>query len=163
MTKRPVPFAATLLGCALLALAACERAAEAPDASARAPAADAPATDEVAPVTSPPGDVDATSVVDRTPVAGAAPDFDVKAFAGTFTAEGASLRLAADGTYTFTVHAESADADLTSTGTWTVESDGGALLLDPEAKDEADQRYEIASDDELVAVEGGRVLRRDGA
>lgn len=160
MTKRPVSLATVLLAGAVLALSACEREADAPVEAE--PAAEAPPVDAAPPTTEPPGDIDATSVVDRAPVADAAPGFDVKAFAGTFAAEGANLRLAADGTYTFTVHAESADADLTSTGTWTVEADGTALLLDPDAKADPDQRFTITADDTLVAVEGGRVLRRDG-
>ena len=150
-------FAAT----AAVALSACEQTnrtpvPEAPAAGATVPV-DEPAT------TAPDDEIDATQVVDRAPVADAPPGFDVKALAGTFAADGANLQLAADGTYTLTVHAESADADLTSTGTWTVEADGAELLLDPDSKDDADRRYAIASDDELVAVEGGQVLRRDGA
>ena len=149
---------------AALSLAACERANEpANDAASAPPGVDAtaPGTDPATSV--PAGDIDATRVVDRAPVADAAPGFDVKAFAGTFVVEGANLRLAADGTYTFTVHAASADADLVSTGTWTVEAEGTTLLLDPDSKADADQRFTIASNDELVAVVGGRVLRRDGA
>ena len=72
-------------------------------------------------------------------------------------------RLAPDGTYTFTVHAESADADLSTAGTWTVDADGSGLLLDPDSKDEPDQRFTITSADTLTAVAGGRVLQRDGA
>lgn len=109
------------------------------------------------------GPIDATRVVDRAPVAGAGAGFDARAFAGTFVAEGAALRLAADGTYAFTVRAESADADLPGTGTWTVEAGGTELLLDPDSKDAPDQRFTIASTDELVATAGGHVLRRDGA
>ena len=161
MTMRPVPLAIVLLAGAVLALSACERAAEAP--ADTGPAAGATPVDETSTTTEPPGAIDATSVVDRAPVAGASPGFDVKAFAGTFAAEGANLQLAGDGTYTFTVHAESADADLASTGTWTVEADGAVLLLDPDAKADADQRFTITDNDTLVAAEGGRVLRRDGA
>ncbi len=144
---------------AALSLAACQ-----PE---NAPAVDAPvdatrrAAEPVA--TAPSGQIDATSVVDRAPVAGAAPGFDVKAFAGTFATEGANLRLDPDGTYTLVVHAESADADLATTGTWTVEADGAELLLDPASKDEPDRRYAITSNDALTSVEGGQVLRRDGA
>lgn len=154
-------FPIVLAAVAALSLVACERADEPP--AGEAPAADVapPATEPAATDTT--DDIDATRVVDRAPAVDAAPDFDAKAFAGTFSAEGANLQLAADGTYALTVHAESADADLTSTGTWTVEADGSELLLDPDAKDDADQRFTIASDDELVAAEGGRVLRRDDA
>ena len=146
---------------AALSLAACERADDAP-ASDPATADAAPPADVPTPAEAD-ADIDATRVVDRAPVAGAAPGFDVKAFAGTFVADGAHLQLAADGTYAFTVRAESADADLVSTGTWTVEDDGAALLLDPDSKGESDQRFTLVSSDELAADVGGRVLRRDGA
>ena len=154
-------FAIVFAAAAALTIAACERATEPPVAEVPAADAAAPAAGPVD--AAPAGDVDATGMVDRAQVADAPSGFDVKAFAGTFTAEGANLRLAADGTYTLSVHAESADADLASTGTWTVEADGSELLLDPDSKDDADRRYAIASNDELVAVEGGQVLRRDGA
>ena len=164
MPVRTAARPALLAAAAILVLAACDRAPEAP--SADAPPAGVPASDAAPPPDADPragGPVDATQVVDRAPVAGAGAGFDVKAFAGTFAAEGADLRLAADGTYTLTVHAESADADLASTGTWTVEADGAELRLDPDSKDADDRRYTIASDDELVAIAGGQVLRRDGA
>ena len=85
--------------------------------------------------------------------------FDAKAFAGTFAAEGTSLAIAADGTYTLTVRAESADADLTSGGTWTVQADGRELLLDPEDKSEPDRLYRIASSDRLRAEDGSFLVR----
>lgn len=154
-------FPIVLAVASALSLAACDRTGEAPDSEP--PAAD------VAPVPAEPvatnttDDIDAIRVVDHAPVADAAPGFDVKAFAGTFVAEGANLQLSPDGSYTFTVHAASADADLTSHGTWTVDADGTGLLLDPDSKDDPDQRFTIVSNDELSRTEGGRVLRRDGA
>ena len=154
--NRVSPVSVLFAGVAMLALAACERAPE-------APAPDTPATEAAAPTEAPEGDVDATAVVDRAPVAGATGGFDVKAFAGTFSAEGASLALAADGSYEMTVHAESADADLTSTGTWTVESDGARLRLDPDSKQDPDRVYAIRSNDELAQEGGGQVLRREDA
>lgn len=158
MSIRTARFA-VLLAAGALVLGACERPSGTP--------ADAPATDDAPRVEAPAaadevGDVDAIRVVDRGPVAGAAADFDVKAFAGTFAAEGATLQLASDGTYTLVVHAESADADLTTAGTWSVEADGAELLLDPDSKDESDRRYAITSNDALTALDGGQVLRRDG-
>ena len=158
MSIRAARFA-FLLAAGALALGACERAHEAPTV--------APTTDVAPPVETPAatddgGEIDATRVIDRAPVAGAAAGFDVKAFAGTFAAEGANLQLASDGTYTLVVHAESADADLTTTGTWTVEAEGAEVLLDPDSKDQPDRRYAITSNDALTAVDGGQVLRRDG-
>ena len=162
MPTRTATFAFVMAASALL-LGGCERAPDATDAPAGSPTTEpspgppvpAPAVDG--------GEIDATQVVDRAPVADAAPDFDVRAFAGTFTAEGARLRLAADGTYALSVHAESADADLETTGTWTVEAGGSELLLDPDSKEAPDRRYTITSNDALTAADGGQVLRRDGA
>ena len=61
------------------------------------------------------------------------------------------------------MHAESANADLATDGTWTVEADGKHILLDPNSKAEADRRYEIVSHDELRAVDGGQSLGREGS
>jgi len=159
MSIRTARFA-FLLAAGALVLGACERPSGTP--------ADAPATDDAPQVEAPAaagegGDVDAIRVVDRGPVAGAAAGFDVKAFAGTFATDGAQLQLATDGTYTLVVHAESADADLATTGTWSVEADGTELLLDPDSKDEPDRRYAITTNDALTALDGGQVLRRDDA
>ncbi|HEU4812653.1 MAG TPA: copper resistance protein NlpE N-terminal domain-containing protein [Xanthomonadaceae bacterium] len=157
----PTARFAVFIAAGALALGACERA---PDAPVDAPASDAaPTVEASATSTDTVGEIDATRVVDRASVAGSAADFDVKAFAGAFATEGANLHLASDGTYTLVVHAESADADLSTTGTWTVEANGAELLLDPDGKDEPDRRYAITSNDALTAVDGGQVLRRDGA
>ena len=159
MTSRPAIL--LFVAISLPWLSACDRADEAPAEAApstdTATAALDPATGEV------PAGIDATHVVDRASPADAPRTFDVKAFAGTFAGPGARLVLAADGTYTHTVHAESADADLSTAGTWTVDADGSGLLLDPDSKDEPDQRFTITSADTLTAAAGGRVLQRDGA
>ena len=160
MAVRP-PIALVFAAITAASLAACGRVF-------RAFARDDGAADAPVPAGAPTpadhdADIDAILVADRAPVADAAPGFDVKAFAGTFEAQGASLRLSPDGTYTFTVHAESADADLSTAGTWTVDADGSGLLLDPDSKDEPDQRFTITSADTLTAAAGGRVLQRDGA
>ena len=73
--------------------------------------------------------------------------FDAKAFAGTFATDGTSLAIRADGTYTLTVHAESAGADLASDGTWTVRAGGHELLLDPTDKSDSDRVFRIATND----------------
>ena len=136
---------------------ACQRTAE-------------PATD-VAPATGiTPDDVrdpapapttDATQTGDATsPVADAPRGFDTKAFAGTFTAPGTTLTIDTDGSYRVTVHAESANADLESAGTWTLEPDGKHVLLDPESKSDPDRRYALVSNDELQPVDDGEPLRR---
>lgn len=149
---------------AALLLAGCNRQAE--DAAPAAGAEPAPvAQEQVATPASPDevaapaaGTTDAIAVVDRAAPGGDAA-FDAKAFAGAFAAEGTSLAIAADGTYTRTVHAESAGADLTSGGTWTVQADGRELLLDPEDKSEPDRVYRIVSNDRLRADDGSVLVR----
>ena len=151
---------------AALLLAGCNRQAEtdAPVAGAEpAPvpqeqAATPASPDEMAGPSA--GSTDAIAEIDHAPPGGDAA-FDAKAFAGTFAADGTSLAIAADGTYTLTVHAESAGADLTSGGTWTVQADGRELLLDPEDKSEPDRLYRIASSDRLRAEDGSFLVRGD--
>jgi len=157
----------TLFATAALALllAGCNRQAEseATAAGTATPAAQAPTQAPIPPdaVADPTAGTDAIAVIDHGSPAGDGVAFDTKAFAGTFGTEGTSLAIDADGRYTLTVRAESADADLTSSGTWTVEADGRELLLDPEGKSEPDRRFEIVSNDRLRAVEGGQLLDRN--
>ena len=156
----------TLFATAALALllAGCNRPAEpaAPVADAATPAAQEPIQAPIPPdaVADPTAGTDAIAVIDHgSPVTDDAA-FDTKAFAGTFDAESTSLAINADGSYTLTVHAESANANLTSRGTWTVQADGREILLDPEDKSEPDRRFQIVSNDRLRAVEGGQFLDR---
>jgi len=143
---------------ALAALAGCRRE-EAAAPSAPPPPTNAPAA--VATLASP-----ATVAAPFGVAASAAPgehtDFDAKAFAGTFTAPGTRISFDADGNYTMRVHAESANADLDSQGTWTLEPDARHVLLDPASKAEADRRYAMASMDELRPDDGGAALHREG-
>jgi hypothetical protein len=148
---------------AILLLAGCNRTAEteAPVGTEPAPipeqeVATPAAPDDMAGPTA--GATDAIAEIDHG-APGGDTAFDAKAFAGTFAAEGTSLAIAADGTYTLTVHAESADADLTSGGTWTVQADGRELLLDPTDKSEPDRVYRIASNDRLGAEDGSFLVR----
>jgi copper homeostasis protein (lipoprotein) len=137
---------------------ACQRDAE--------PATDAsPAATEITPDDirdpAPAPTTDATQIGDATsPVADAPRGFDTKAFAGTFAAPDTMLTIDTDGSYRMTVHAESANADLESAGTWTLEPDGKHVLLDPESKSDPDRRYALVSNDELQPVDGGEPLRR---
>jgi copper homeostasis protein (lipoprotein) len=137
---------------------ACQRDAE--------PARDAsPATAEITPDDirdpAPAPTTDATQTDDATsPVADAPRGFDTKAFAGTFAASGTTLTIDTDGSYRMTMHAESANADLESAGTWTLQPDGKHVLLDPESKSDPDRRYALVSNDELQPVDGGEPLRR---
>ena len=137
---------------------ACQRDAEpTPDAS--------PAATEITPADvrdpAPAPTTDATQTSDATsPVADAPRGFDTKGFAGAFAAPGTTLSIDTDGSYRMTVHAESANADLESAGTWTLEADGKHILLDPEGKSDPDRRYALVSNDELQPVDGGEPLRR---
>ena len=79
----------------------------------------------------------------------AAPTFDAKAYAGTFSGQGTSLEIGADGTFNL----EQAGAEAQS-GTWTLEQDGEHILLDPDSKSEQDRRYKMVGNDELRA-DGG--------
>ncbi len=141
---------------ATLALAACKR--EAAPAPAPEPAVAAPTA-----TTGPAAATDATAVVDQASPAGDAVAFDTKGFAGTFSASGTRLEIAADGTYRLNLHSENANADLATDGTWTVEGGGSHILLDPNSKAEADRRYEIASQDELRPMDGSESLGREGS
>ena len=139
---------------------ACQRDADpTPDAS---PAAAEITPDDIRdPAPAPAPATDATQTGDATsPVADAPRGFDTKAFAGTFAAPGTTLTIDTDGSYRMIVHAESANADLESAGTWTLEPDGKHVLLDPESKSDPDRRYALVSNDELQPVDGGEPLRR---
>jgi len=89
------------------------------------------------------------------PIAAEKP-FMIKAFAGTFSADGNTITLNTDGTYT------SKMSDAMSDGTWTADPMGTELLLDPNSKAEADGKYALVSDDEIRALEGGMALQREG-
>lgn len=148
----------------VLIIAACKRESSAPDATPEPPPQAATTETAAAEPAKIPG-TDAIAAVDNAPAeAGVqpAPGIDAKAFAGVFVAEGARIEFKPDGNYAMTVHAASADADLESTGTWSAEADGRHVLLDSNDKSETDRRYERVSPDELKAVEGGQVLRREG-
>jgi hypothetical protein len=143
---------------AIIALAGCRRE------EAAAPAVAPPAT--IAPASVATLAAPATTATPLGVAASAAPgehtDFDAKAFAGTFAAPGTRISFDADGNYTMRAHAESANADLDTEGTWTLEPDARHILLDPTSKAEPDRRYEIASIDELRPDDGGATLRREG-
>lgn len=161
-----VPHAHRLAALVLaLMLSACQReAAPAADAAEPQPEAAAAQT-PVAPEAATPG-TDAIETVDNGPLdpqAQSVGGVDVRAFAGIFSTEGARIEFKPDGTYAMTVHAASADADLESSGTWTVQADGTELLLDSNDKSEPDRRYAVVSKDEIRQVEGGQTLRREGA
>jgi copper homeostasis protein (lipoprotein) len=140
----------------LALLAACNRTNESANVAPAASVA-APATMEAAPATT----VAAPVGVSESPAPGEHTMFDAKAFAGDFADAGTKVTFNADGMYTMTAHAESANADVTTDGTWTLEPDHRHVRLDPNSKAEQDRVFEIVSMDELHA-DSGQVLRRNG-
>jgi len=130
-----------------LTVAACSREEPA------APADAAPAAAETAPAT-----------VDIVPT-GESPDnaeFDVRAFAGTFSGTlpcascpgiDTTLVLNPDGTYAITeTYQDEAGAPAEMDGTWTVEVDGKQIRLDPNSKSEDDRLFAIDSDDRITQL-----------
>lgn len=154
MSLRPASLALPM-ALSLLLVAGCDRAPEAPATDAPVPGTESAGAPAPAPA-APAGEVDATRVVDHAPVAGAGADFDVRAFAGAFEADGTQLVLAPDGTYALAMDAGD------GAGTWSVEADGARIRLDPDSKAEADRVYTLVSADELVSDDDGRALRRAG-
>ena len=138
-----------------LAIAACKRDAETP------PATDAmPAVAEAAPAEPASAMI---SEVDRNSPASAAPDFDAKAFAGTYGGTlpcadcpgiDTSIVFTPEGGYTLSeVYQDRDSGSLVDKGTWTVREDGKTLLLDPEDKAAQDRWYEVVSPSELRALD----------
>jgi len=131
----------------LVLVAACNRGAE-PEAVT--PAADpSPADLPAAP--------DAGMAADAPMPIAAEEPFMMKAFAGTFSADGNTVTLNADGSYA------SRMGNTMSDGTWTADSRGSQLLLDPNSKAESDQTYAVVSKNEIRALYGGLSLQREGA
>lgn len=131
-------------------LPACKReapvAADAPSTTVAAPAA----TDAVSP--------EVMAVDDRASPADAAPGFDVKAVAGTYAGTipcadcpGIDTRLVLEpgGRYTLHQSYRERDARFDETGTWSAKPGGKAILLDPDAKGDADASLQIIAADEL--------------
>lgn len=154
----------SLVTCSLIAvaaLAACRR--EQPQATPDTAAPASAAMPAVAATLAAPATRATPAAVAESAAPGEHTTFDAKAFAGSFAAEGARITFDSDGGYTMRVHAQSADADIDSQGTWTLEPDSRHLLLDPSSKSEPDRRYELVSMDELRPDDGGVALHREGA
>ena len=116
-----------------------------------------PAPTVVAPTDAPP--VAAEPPAPVTPVTPPA-EFDVRAFSGTFAGvlpcaacQGIDTRvdLNPDGTFRLveTYQGQADGGPFEITGTWTAESAGKQILLDPDSKSEPDHRYDIVSPDEI--------------
>lgn len=97
--------------------------------------------------------------------------FDRKGFAGTFAGIlpcadcpglETSLQIHADGTFSQHEVRQGAETAHT-TGTWTVDSEGRQLLLDPDSKQADDRRFAIVSRDEIRLLDAaGAPLAGDG-
>lgn len=156
----PKLLVVSMLGVALFAVG-CKR--EAPE-----PPVD-PAIDNTAAV-------DAIAVIEQSPadsITATSMGFDSKSFAGKFGGTDATVELNADGNFVLVETSQgAADGPNSIDGTWTVESDGKQLRLDPSSKEEADRVFAIVSNDEirLLAEDGSSAgsgpaysLKRDGS
>lgn len=114
------------------------------------------------------GPVDAVAVVENSAADAITADsraFDSKGFAGVFSGTlpcascpgiDTSVELNADGSFVLTeTYLEEAGGPQTIDGTWTVESDGKRLLLDPNVKQAEDRRFAIVSNDEIRLISTG--------
>ncbi len=155
---------ATLIALACTALA-CRREEPAPTDMPQTPAETAAPAAAAAPGPTPVPGTDALSVSENTvaesgvqPVADAARSPSPRDFAGTFAAQDTRLELLPDGSYRMSAASPGAQAAKEGDGTWAFAADGKSLLLDPNSKDDADQRLQIVSNDELSG--DGQSLRR---
>ena len=146
-------FLAIALAATVAATAGCK-----PDEAAEAAAAPAAAETPAAPV---PDAV--TAVVNHASPASDNPDFDVKAFAGTYAGIlpcadcpgiDSTIAFTPEGSYTLSETYQDADkSSFLSKGTWSLRGDGKAIQLDPEDKDEFDRAFAIVSPTELRALD----------
>lgn len=117
------------------------------------PAAEVPAAAEATPAAAAPS-AEASSD---------ARDFDVRAFAGTFSGPlpcascpgiDTTLELDADGSYAITeVYQDEDGPAIEADGTWTVEAGNRQVRLDPNSKSEQDRLFAISSNDQLTQLD----------
>ena len=96
--------------------------------------------------------------------AASAAALDQKGFAGTFAGGGSTVTLTGDGSFTLK------DAGAGFDGSWTAESDGARIRLDPNSKAEPDRLYSVGGQDEIrpldaegQPIEGSIGLQRQAA
>lgn len=124
---------------------------------------------EAAPEAAAPAETAATPATAADPALAAAAnpvDFDMRAFAGTFSGTlpcadclgiDSKIELAGDGTYKLDeTHQGKQDGNVKGDGNWTVEEGGARLRLDPNSKSDEDRLFAIAGKDEL------HLLDKDG-
>jgi len=157
------------LAVATFAIAGCKGEPDAPPAPpvAAAPVAPEPIQSAV------------ISEVDQNSPASAAPQFDVKSFAGLYAGMlpcadcsgiDTTVNFTPEGGYSISEsYQDGTHSSFVGKGTWTVREDGKTLLLDPDSKDERDRWFEVVSRDELRALDAdgkpidaklGQTLRR---
>ena len=85
--------------------------------------------------------------------AGTANALDQKGFAGTFASGGSSITLNPDGTFSLK------DGTAAFDGSWTAETEGARIRLDPNSKAEPDRLFAVVGQDEIrpLDVEGNAV------
>ncbi len=167
----------TVLGISLVAVGCKREAPQTPDAAATTATEAATATE--------PGATDAITVTQNTAadsITAKSKDFDARAFAGMFSGTlpcagcpgiDTTVELNPDGHFKLTETRQGqGDGPQLTDGTWTVESSGTLLRLDPNSKTDADRVYTIASNDRIAQLDndkksasGGldRSLRRSGS
>ena len=96
---------------------------------------------------------DAVIVAQQSGPAAAAPDFDARAFAGTYSAGTTRLDIGADGQFALD------ESGQVLTGTWTLQAGGKTIVLDPDAKGDTDRLLQLEPDGS-VRIAGGATLRR---
>lgn len=132
------------------AKAATDAAADAASAEPAPPAAALPLPPPPPPAPEP--GTDAAVIEDRASPTDAAPTFDAKAFAGRYSAGETVLEIDAGGMFSLT------GKDGTISGTWTLQSDGRKVTLDPDSKSEQDRTLEVISADS-VKLDGAALQR----
>jgi copper homeostasis protein (lipoprotein) len=95
---------------------------------------------------------------------GTAPALDRKGFAGTFASGDSRITLNPDGTFTLK------DGEAAFEGSWTAETEGARIRLDPDSKAEPDRLYAVLGNDEIRAldaagqpIEGSIGLQRESS
>jgi len=125
-----------------------------PAEAASTTAAPAPAPPPEAPMPPQPlPGTDAVIVSQQAGPAAADPRFDARAFAGTYSGGTTRLDIGADGQFALD---ESGQA---LTGTWTLQTGGKTIVLDPDAKGDTDRLLQLEPDGS-VRIAGGATLRR---
>lgn len=96
---------------------------------------------------------DAVIVAQQSGPTSASPDFDSRAFAGTYSGGTTRLDIGAEGQFALD------ESGQTTAGTWTLQAGGKTIVLDPDAKGDTDRLLQLESDGS-VRIAGGATLRR---